>query len=113
MSEPTKSPAIGWRRREAKEQNAHPKYNTKPDLRRCRLLSALLQGPVTREQADRLAPASNAPHYVMLLRLAGVEIICRRRTFVDADGYRRCPGTYYLTPEGREAARQLLAGVAV
>ncbi len=113
MNQRQESPAIGCRRREAQEQNSHPKYNTKPDLRRCRLLSALLQGPVTREQADRLAPASNAPHYVMLLRLAGVEIVCKRRTFVDAEGYRRCPGTYYLTPEGREAARLLLAGVAV
>lgn len=80
----------------------------KRDPRRCRLLSALLQGPVSRERADKLAPASNAPHYIMELREAGIEIICLRRCFVDAEGFKRCPGTYHLTPEGRLAAKAWL-----
>lgn len=84
----------------------------KRDPRRCRLLSALLQGPVSRERADKLAPASNAPHYIMELREAGIEIICLRRCFVDAEGFKRCPGTYHLTPEGREAALAWLRGGA-
>ncbi|MCC6199467.1 MAG: hypothetical protein IT466_01685 [Moraxellaceae bacterium] len=84
----------------------------KIDPRRCRLLSALLQGPVSREHADTLAPASNSPQYIMELREAGIEIICLRRCFVDAEGFKRCPGTYHLTPEGREAARAWLRGDA-
>ncbi len=84
------------------------KKPTKLDPRRCRLLSALLQGPVSRERADTLAPASNSPQYIMELREAGIEIICLRRCFVDAEGFKRCPGTYHLTPEGRLAAKALL-----
>ncbi len=84
----------------------------KIDPRRCRLLSALLQGPVSREHADKLAPASNSPQYIMELREAGIEIICLRRCFVDAEGFKRCPGTYHLTPEGREAALAWLRGDA-
>ena len=80
----------------------------KIDPRRCRLLSALLQGPVSREHADTLAPASSSPQYIMELREAGIEIICLRRCFVDAEGFKRCPGTYHLTPEGRLAAKALL-----
>ena len=83
----------------------------KIDPRRCRLLSAL-QGPVSRERADTLAPASNSPQYIMELREAGIEIICLRRCFVDAEGFKRCPGTYHLTPEGREAALAWLRGDA-
>jgi len=109
---PTKNPAIGCTRREAKGNKSHANYITKPDNRCYRLLRALMSGPVTREQADKLAPASNAPHYVMLLRRAGVAINCERRCFVDGDGITRCPGTYHLTPEGRDAARLLLAEVA-
>lgn len=80
----------------------------KLDPRRCRLLSGLMRSPITREEADRLAPASNAPQYIMELREAGVEIICNRRCFVDAEGFKRCPGTYHLTDEGRKAAKALL-----
>lgn len=88
------------------------KKRTKRDPRRCRLVSALLQGPVSREHADKLAPASNSPQYIMELREAGIEIICLRRCFVDAEGFKRCPGTYHLTPEGREAALAWLRGDA-
>lgn len=88
------------------------KKRAKRDPRRCRLVSALLRGPVSREQADKLAPASNSPQYIMELREAGIEILCLRRCFVDAEGFKRCPGTYHLTPEGREAALAWLRGDA-
>lgn len=84
------------------------KKRINPTPRHCRLLSALLKGPVPREQADKLTPASNAPHYVMELRSVGIEIECTRRRFIDAEGFKRCPGTYHLTDEGRKAAKALL-----
>ncbi len=86
------------------------KKRINPTPRHCRLLSALLKGPVPREQADKLTPASNAPHYVMELRSVGIEIECTRRRFIDAEGFCRCPGTYHLTPESRDLALQFLNG---
>lgn len=78
------------------------------DPRHCRLIKELLKGPVSREAADKLAPTSNAPQYIMELRAIGIEIICIRRCFVDAEGFTRRPGTYHLTPEGRAAALHYL-----
>jgi len=35
-----------------------------PSPRQRRLLEALARGPVSREDADRIAPASNGPHHI-------------------------------------------------
>jgi len=76
-----------------------------------RLVKALLRRPITREEADRIAKASNSPHWIMQLRRHGLKISCERRQRVDADGEKVCPGTYSLDPESIPLAKQLLAGV--
>ena len=79
--------------------------------RQQRLLEALLACEVTREQADRIAKASNGPAVVGALRERGLKIRCERRDKVDADGKNVRPGTYILEPESIPMAKQLLAEV--
>ncbi len=76
-----------------------------------RLVKALLRRPITREEADRIAKASNAPHWIMELRRQGLKITCERRQKLDADGAKVCPGIYSLDPESIPVAKQLLAEV--
>ena len=76
-----------------------------------RLVKALLRRPITREEADRIAKASNAPHWIMELRRKGLKISCERRPKLDADGAKVCPGIYSLKPESIPMAQQLLAEV--
>ena len=81
----------------------------KPSQRCIRLMVALLNGPVKREEADRKAPASNSPHYVSILRHRyGMEIPCERVPFVTIDGIASWYGVYHLTPADRVAVRELL-----
>jgi hypothetical protein len=75
------------------------------------LVKALLRRPITREEADRIAKASNAPHWIMELRRKGLKISCERRPKLDADGAKVCPGIYSLKPESIPMAQQLLAEV--
>lgn len=74
-----------------------------------RLLDALLRGEVTREQADRIAGASNSPHYIGRLRRLGLTILCDRRKKTDSDGKTVRPGVYCLQSDDREPALKLLS----
>lgn len=58
-------------------------------------------GPLMREQADRVAGASNGPHWVMQLRRKGLAIPCKRMVATDRDGEPCRPGRYSLTDEDR------------
>lgn len=87
------------------------KATTNLGPRHRRLVEALLRRPITREEADRIAKASNAPHWIMELRRKGLEITCERRQRLDADGEKVCPGIYSLDPESIPVAKQLLAEV--
>lgn len=74
-----------------------------------RLAAALAEGPVTREQADRIAPASNGPHYVgMLRRLLDIELKCDRIPRQTRDGEPSWYGRYTPTREEREKLRALV-----
>ncbi len=87
-----------------------PEKGTTPlSPRQQRLLAALTGGEVTREQADRIAKASNGPAVVGALRERGLKIRCERRDKVDADGKTVRPGTYILERESNPLAQQLLA----
>jgi hypothetical protein len=78
--------------------------------RASRLLRALLargEG-ITREEADRLAPASNGPHYVgMLRRRLSIAIPCYRITHITSDGVVSWYGLYRLTRNDRIRLREL------
>ncbi|MCQ6262057.1 helix-turn-helix domain-containing protein [Alcanivorax sp. MM125-6] len=76
-----------------------------------RLVKALLRRPITREEADRIAKASNAPHWIMELRRKGLNIVCERRQKRDSDGAKVHPGVYTLKAESIPLAKQMLAEV--
>ncbi|MCD1651360.1 hypothetical protein K8090_07415 [Halomonas meridiana] len=71
-----------------------------------RLAAALAKGPVTREQADRIAPASNGPHYVKeLRRKLDIKIKCDMIPCIMKDGERTRYGRYTPTREERAKLR--------
>ena len=77
-----------------------------------RVLLALLNGPLLREQVDRVAGASNGPQVVAGLRkLLGLSIPCEEIPSVDRDGHVTKPGQYSLSPEDRERALWLQSEV--
>lgn len=74
-----------------------------------RLARSLLSSPLTRKQADRIAPASNGPHYIGLLRHRyGLEIPCDRVNFITFDGEASWYGVYRLTPKDRQKLLEIL-----
>lgn len=74
-----------------------------------RLIIALIAGPLTRESADRVAGASNGPHYIKELKdKFGLNIHTERVEKIDRDGFVTWPGVYHLEPRSREQARLLL-----
>ncbi|WP_404375979.1 hypothetical protein [Vreelandella aquamarina] len=67
-----------------------------------RLAAALAKGPVTREQADRIAPASNGPHFIgVLRRKLEIDLDCDRVPFTTKDGEPSWYGRYTPTREER------------
>ena len=88
--------------------------NRKPKLlspRKRRLLKALLNGPVYREAADRVAGASNSPELIRQLKNDhGLHITTHRPVHTDRDGRITRPGLYVLERESIELARALLYG---
>src|SRR5690625_875070 len=74
-----------------------------------RLARSLLKAPLSREQADRIAPASNGPHYIGLLRdRLQLEIPCDRVDFITRDGEASWYGVYRLTPKDRQKLLEVL-----
>ena len=74
-----------------------------------RLMLALLNGPRTREECDRLAPASNSPNVIMeLRRKLKLELPCERVPFVTKDGEASWYGRYHATPDDKAKIREIL-----
>lgn len=77
-----------------------------------RLLSALLSGPITREQVDAITGASNGPDEVLKARRQyGLQIPCHRRAGLDRDHRRVEFGNYRLTRHDRARVARLLREV--
>ena len=77
--------------------------------RHTRLLKALLAGPVTRAQVDKVTGASNGPDEVLKLRRRlDLVVPCERRKALDRDGHRVDFGVYSLTTPDRRKALELL-----
>lgn len=75
-----------------------------------RLIRALLAGPIYREQADRVARASNSPQCISVLRQRfHLKITTTRVKVIDKDGLASYPGIYLLEPESRLDAELILA----
>lgn len=77
--------------------------------RQRRALRALLAGPVSREQLDRITGASNSPSVIQRLRGKGFEIPCSSTEATDRDGRPCQPGAYSLTDTDKAKALALLA----
>lgn len=74
-----------------------------------RLLLALLRGPQTREDVDRIVGASNGPDEVLRLRRRfGLDIPCVRRKGFDRDQHSVEFGIYSLTSADAQCATALL-----
>jgi hypothetical protein len=90
-------------------------YGTDNNPRHVRVVRALLVGPLTREQLDRVAGCSNGPQLISDLRDMGLGhagLLCTMMTGTDRDGRRVKYGVYSLTDDGRRAASEWLAEIA-
>lgn len=84
--------------------------------RMIRLVHALLRGPITREDADRVAGCSNSPDLVADIRRIGLghkHLVCTLFTVVDRDGKASRPGRYSITPEGHAMLTEWLHNLAL
>ncbi|MDN3559803.1 hypothetical protein [Vreelandella neptunia] len=77
-----------------------------------RLMLALLSAPRTREECDKLAPSSNSPHYIGVLReKVKLKLPCEYIPFVTSDGIKSRYGRYYATSDDRAKIREYLHNV--
>ena len=73
-----------------------------------RVLTALLSGPLMREQVDHIAGASNGPQTIAGLRkLMSLAIPCEDVPARDRDGHSTRPGRYALSTADRARVLQL------
>lgn len=84
-----------------------------PNTRQRRLLEALARGPVTRQDADRIAPASNSPHFVGILRRCYLLTLpCVRVPCFPVDGGPSWFGQYTPTAADRRKIGLILDATA-
>jgi hypothetical protein len=101
--------SLGADTQDSNASTAPRKFNDTWNPRNIRALTALLQGPVPREQLDRIAGVSNGPDLIMEMRDAGLKIPCKRVPRIDRDGVKRYPGIYSLTEADRAVVMQTFA----
>lgn len=83
-----------------------------PSPRQRRLLEALAHGPVSREDADRIAPAPNGPHFIGTLRRAyRLALPCERVPCLTIDGQPTTRGVYRPTAVDRRRIARVLATI--
>lgn len=73
-----------------------------------RALTALLNGPIMRENLDIVVGCSNGPDLITRLRGKGLKVPCERVERFDKDGNSCWPGRYSFTPDDRALAREML-----
>ena len=88
------------------------KFTGTDNPRHLRAIAALLRRPISREELDSVAGASNSPELVAELRRRGLgkdHLPCERIKFIDRDGNVCRPGVYSLTEKGRRMVYAWLA----
>ena len=78
--------------------------------RHLRVIDALMERPLMREELDRIAGCSNGPDLVADLCARMLDIKCLRQTRIDQDGKTCRPGLYILTDTGRRQIEAWRAG---
>ena len=69
--------------------------------RQLRVINALLIKPLSREEVDRIAGASNGPAIISQIRINGLNIVCEMVSHIDRDGRSGKHGVYHLPPTQR------------
>jgi hypothetical protein len=77
--------------------------------RQLRAIHRLLMGPLSREQLDRTAGASNGPELVAELRRRGLALPCAKTPIIDRDGRIVRRGIYSLTESDCRQVRRFFA----
>jgi len=91
----------------AKRQPDHNKLT--PRLKRLLVALYAAKSGLTREEADRALPASNAPEYIRQLKeRLGLDIPCEMVPFTTIDGRQSKRGVYSLTEGDRQRVKALL-----
>lgn len=85
------------------------KFTGTDNLRHLRVIHALLRRPVSREELDSIAGASNGPELVAELRRRGLDVPCERIKFIDRDGQPCRPGVYCFTARDRRLIHTWMA----
>lgn len=75
-----------------------------------RILTALLNGPLTRRQAGDISGALNAPQVILELRRKGIPIVTEWQCGIDRDNRPYRMGIYSLPPTAHHQAREWLNG---
>jgi len=88
------------------------KFTGTDNPRQLRALAALRHRPVSREELDSVAGATNSPELVAELRRRGLDVPCERIEFIDCDGNKCRPGVYSLTTSDRRAIQSWMAARA-
>ena len=85
------------------EQSAPSKrqFTGTDNPRHLRAITALMRRPISRQELDSVAGASNSPELVAELRRRGLEVPCERIRFIDRDGCPCRPGVYSFTTSDR------------
>lgn len=90
-----------------------PEFHGTDSPRHLRVLRALLNGPLPREQLDSIAGCSNGPNLVAELRGRGLDVPCVRITCMDRDGRECRAGVYRFSAADRVKVVQWLSQKAV
>ena len=85
------------------------KFTGTDNPRHLRAITALLRRPISRQELDSVAGASNSPELVAELRRRGLSIPCERISFIDRDGKKCRPGVYSFTTGDRRATYAWMA----
>lgn len=74
-----------------------------------RVINALSNRPIMRENLDTIAGCSNGPELVAGLRRKGLTVPCERVERYDKDGNACYPGQYSFTSEDKKLANTWLS----
>ena len=77
--------------------------------RELRAVKRLLDGPVWREELDKVIPSSNGPDVIFRLRAKGFTVPCQRVRVLNRFGEPCYPGRYYFTENDERLAMELLS----
>ena len=82
------------------------KFTGTDNPRHLRAITVLIRRPVSRQELDSVAGASNSPELVAELRRRGLDVPCDRIHFIDRDGKDCRPGVYRLSDADRRKVHQ-------